>query len=186
MRDSEETPSSQQYGRQNSQQQGAPLDPSLSNNTTVVNDGYGRPSHDNTQQMHLVDSQQQAHQGLGSKIGGLLHGGSKQGGSKIEADARQNTARSDDSNSDNDNEHNPLLQRRMEDGTSMKHAYLNPVFYRDQPKLWIPRDRHGLSTEQVSSARGHGVDITDEDATIDEKAKVEIQRDTLPGQGFDP
>lgn len=78
------------------------------------------------------------------------------------------------------------LGRTLEDGTPMDKAYLNPVFYRDQPKLWLPRDELGISAEQVLKARAHGVDITDEDATVTPKGKIEIQRDTLPGQSFDP
>lgn len=81
---------------------------------------------------------------------------------------------------------NGLLSRTMQDGTPMSQAYLNPVFYRDQPTLWLPRDDLGISGEQVMLARSRGVDMTDLDATISPKGKVDIQRDTLPGQPFDP
>ncbi|KAK9898455.1 DUF221-domain-containing protein [Cystobasidium minutum MCA 4210] len=77
------------------------------------------------------------------------------------------------------------LARTMEDGTPMDKAYLNPIFYREQPTLWLPRDELGISNEQVLKASAHGVNITDHDATITQKGKIEIQRDTLPGQGFD-
>lgn len=82
--------------------------------------------------------------------------------------------------------HSSPLGKLMDDGTPMDKAYLNPVFYRDQPTLWIPRDEMGISAEQVIHARAHSVSITDEDATISPKGKIEIRRDTLPGQAFDP
>lgn len=81
---------------------------------------------------------------------------------------------------------NGILSRLMPDGTPMDKAYLNPIFYRDQPTLWLPRDELGISNEQVMNARMRGVDMTDGDATINQKGKVDIQRDTLPGQPFDP
>ena len=83
-------------------------------------------------------------------------------------------------------EANGILNRLMPDGTPMDKAYLNPIFYREQPTLWLPRDDLGISSEQVTNARSHGVDMTDGDATISAKGKVDIQRDTLPGQPFDP
>ncbi|KAK9898454.1 DUF221-domain-containing protein [Cystobasidium minutum MCA 4210] len=162
---------------------GAPLDPTVSNNTTVVN--QGRPSGDSGQ-MHLINSDgtgNSHHGGMLNKLSSTVHGDDKRGlkGSNFDTEPR-----SRDRSQDGERTGNPLLDRTMEDGTPMNYAYLNPAFYRDQPTLWLPRDNLGLSAEQVSKARSHGVDITDEDATMNEKAKIELQRDTLPGQDFDP
>lgn len=162
---------------------GAPLDSTVSTNTTVVNDG--RPSGEGGL-MHPVDHESGSgnnHSGMFNKLAHTVQGGDKKGlkGSNFDHEPRSGSRSQDGEHSGN-----PLLDRTLEDGTSMRHAYLNPAFYRDQPTLWLPRDQLGLSAEQVSKARSHGVDITDEDATVNEKGKIEIQRDTLPGQDFDP
>ena len=139
--------------------------------------------------MHLLGGNTTSHGGQGH------HGFINKLAQDVSGKEHQTTLRGSEfdraprSNSHNGSEGrsaNPLLNKTMDDGTSIKDAYLNPAFYRDQPMLWLPRDQLGLSAEQVSKARSHGVSITDEDATIDEKAKIEIQRDTLPGQDFDP
>lgn len=152
-------------------QSGAPLDSTVSNNTTVVNDG--RPSGDGGR-MHLLGSHTND-KGVAKEHQPYQQDNQFDG-------SRHNIGQDGDQHGSG----NPLLNRTMDDGTSIKEAYLNPAFYKDQPTLWLPRDQLGLSAEQVSKARSHGVDITDEDATIDQKAKIEIQRDTLPGQDFDP
>jgi hypothetical protein len=159
---------------------GAPLDPSVSNNTTVVNDG--RPSGEGGR-MHLLGSHN-TETGSNTKYAQDVSGKEQQ---RYQHGSEFDGSRRDDGQGGNQHgTGNPLLDRTMDDGTPIKHAYLNPVFYREQPMLWLPRDQLGLSAEQVSKARSHGIDITDEDATIDQKAKIEIQRDTLPGQDFDP
>jgi len=50
---------------------------------------------------------------------------------------------------------------------------------------WLPRDKLGLSQDAIRSARAKGIDATDEDAIINDKGKIEVFRDTLPGQSFD-
>lgn len=137
-------------GRADGSGAGAPLDASVSHNTTVV--GGGRPS------------------GELNTFGGATKS------SKLDSNIQQN----------GQNENRQHQHTFGDDNVPIEKAYLNPAFYRDQPMLWIPRDELGLSPEQISKARGHGVDITDDGATLDNKAKLELQRDTLPGQGFDP
>jgi hypothetical protein len=53
------------------------------------------------------------------------------------------------------------------------------------PQIWLPRDPLGLSDEAVKNARAHNISITDRDATIDDKGKVRISRDSIPGTEFD-
>jgi hypothetical protein len=65
-------------------------------------------------------------------------------------------------------------------------AFEHPALWRDQPTVWLPRDQLGLSKEAVERGRRRNILITDDDATIDEKAKVEITRDTVPGEDFNP
>ena len=66
-----------------------------------------------------------------------------------------------------------------------ENTFSHPALYREQPTVWLPRDNLGLSHEAVRRGRKHGVLITDDDATIDEKGKVDITRDTQPGETFD-
>lgn len=140
--------------------------------------------------MHLLGgshNDKTGHQGFINKFANDISGKEHQRTLKgSEFDTGPRSGSQDGHQGDDMRTGNPLLDRRMDDGTPIKHAYLNPVFYREQPTLWLPRDQLGLSAEQVQKARSHGVDITDEDATIDEKAKLKLQRDTLPGQDFDP
>lgn len=72
------------------------------------------------------------------------------------------------------------------DGGLNHNAFEHPALWRDQPTIWLPRDPLGLSQEAVSRARRRNVLITDDDATIDEKGKVDITRDTVPGEDFNP
>ena len=65
-------------------------------------------------------------------------------------------------------------------------AFEHPALWRDQPTVWLPNDQLGLSREAVERARRRNVLITDDDATIDEKGKVDISRDTVPGEDFAP
>jgi hypothetical protein len=65
-------------------------------------------------------------------------------------------------------------------------AFEHPALWRDQPTVWLPRDQLGLSKEAVERGRRRNILITDDDATIDEKAKVEITRDAVPGEDFNP
>jgi len=64
-------------------------------------------------------------------------------------------------------------------------TFMHPALYREQPTVWLPRDQLGLSREAVERARARGVQITDEDATIDNDGKIDIQTDELPGEDHD-
>ena len=65
-----------------------------------------------------------------------------------------------------------------------EHTFHHPALYRAQPTIWLPRDNLGISKEAVRNARARGIDITDQDADINEKGKVDIHRDTVPGLDF--
>ena len=46
--------------------------------------------------------------------------------------------------------------------------------------IWIPRDKFGLSRQEVEASRqevGEGLEMTDEGATIDDKGKIEWGND---------
>ena len=65
-----------------------------------------------------------------------------------------------------------------------EHTFHHPALYYGQPTIWLPKDKFGISEEAVRNARQRGIDITDEDAKIDDKGKIEIFRDTIPGTDF--
>ncbi|ODV94923.1 hypothetical protein PACTADRAFT_86113 [Pachysolen tannophilus NRRL Y-2460] len=54
-----------------------------------------------------------------------------------------------------------------------QNAYVNPAFSDPEPQIWVPRDNLGLSTIQIEKAKENGVFVTDENAAIDEKGKIE-------------
>ena len=67
-----------------------------------------------------------------------------------------------------------------------ENTFTHPALWREQPTVWLPRDQLGLSKEAVERARRRNVLITDENATIDEKGKVDISTDEVPGEDFQP
>ena len=50
---------------------------------------------------------------------------------------------------------------------------------------WIPQDKLGLSRDAIARANAKGIDMTDTDASINDKGKIEVSRGTLPGVDFD-
>lgn len=65
-------------------------------------------------------------------------------------------------------------------------AFRHPSLHRAQAYIWLPRDKLGLSQDAVERARRRNILITDEHATINEKGKVDIDTDELPGEDFKP
>lgn len=56
-----------------------------------------------------------------------------------------------------------------------EEAYLNPALSSAAPVVWLARDQYGLSRREVDDSRyqvGEGLEITDEDAWFDDKAKI--------------
>lgn len=51
-------------------------------------------------------------------------------------------------------------------------AYVNPIFTSKTPKLWIPRDKLGISKEEIKQNEATGFPTTDEGAEIDEHGKL--------------
>ncbi|KAJ4301600.1 hypothetical protein N0V90_003693 [Kalmusia sp. IMI 367209] len=58
-----------------------------------------------------------------------------------------------------------------------RKAYLHPAIVAEPPVIWLARDQLGVSAKEVSTLREtlgeHGVNVTDEDAIVNEKGKVE-------------
>ncbi|KAF2481033.1 hypothetical protein BDY17DRAFT_253762 [Neohortaea acidophila] len=50
----------------------------------------------------------------------------------------------------------------------LKKAYLQPTLTSKTPKLWIPRDRHGISQQEIELNEAAGIKTTDDGAEIDE------------------
>ncbi|KAJ7141508.1 phosphate metabolism protein-domain-containing protein, partial [Mycena epipterygia] len=57
-----------------------------------------------------------------------------------------------------------------------EHAFDHPSTYVDQPWIWMPKDRLGLSQLLVNDLHAVGVDASDVGAFIDEKGVVEVTR----------
>ncbi|KAF8070342.1 DUF221 family protein [Lyophyllum atratum] len=56
------------------------------------------------------------------------------------------------------------------------HAFDHPSTYVEQPWIWIPRDRLGLSEILTGDLKAVGVDASDVGASMDEKGIVEVTR----------
>lgn len=56
------------------------------------------------------------------------------------------------------------------------HGFDHPSTYAEQPWVWIPKDKLGMSQVLVRELRQSGVDASDEGASIDTKGTVEVQR----------
>lgn len=57
-----------------------------------------------------------------------------------------------------------------------EHAFDHPSTYVDQPWIWMPKDRLGLSQLLVDDLHAVGVDASDVGAVMDEKGVVEVTR----------
>jgi len=54
-------------------------------------------------------------------------------------------------------------------------AYLHPALSAETPIIWLARDEYGLSQQEVQGCRravGEGLEVSDEDAWVDEKGNV--------------
>jgi len=91
-------------------------------------------------------------------------------------------------------------------GRLNENAFEHPALWREQPtvcpyflacwydglilmfvlQVWLPRDPLNISQDAVRRARAKGILITDDDATLDNKGKVDISRETVPGEDFNP
>ena len=60
-----------------------------------------------------------------------------------------------------------------------RDAYFHPSITSTVPLLWVPRDPLGVSKQEVEHT-SRVIDITDEDAFIDEKGNVQWNSDTVP------
>lgn len=54
----------------------------------------------------------------------------------------------------------------------IRHAYDDPAVTDEEPHIWIARDPMGLSEIEKNKALKEGVDVTDENATFDDKGNV--------------
>lgn len=61
----------------------------------------------------------------------------------------------------------------------IKNAYLNPALTSKLPKIWIPRDAHGVSREEIAENEAAGLPTTDEGAELDEKGELQWDKDNF-------
>lgn len=71
------------------------------------------------------------------------------------------------------------------EGGLNERTFYHPALWKHQPTIWLVRDDVGISDEAIKNARAHGIDATNEDARFNEKGKIEILREDLPGNDFD-
>jgi len=73
----------------------------------------------------------------------------------------------------------PLLQSPVRPYTQQEHdeAYIHPAIISECPIVWIPRDKYGLSRQEVNATKqavgSNSLNITDEEAWFTEKGKIE-------------
>lgn len=56
-------------------------------------------------------------------------------------------------------------------------AYENPAFTSKTPKLWLPKDRAGVSQDEIRQNEEAGIPTTDEGAEFDEKGRLQYVQD---------
>ena len=73
----------------------------------------------------------------------------------------------------------PLLTSPVRPYTQQEHdeAYVHPAIISETPVVWIPRDKYGLSRQEVNASKqtvgSNSLTVTDEEAWFNEKGKIE-------------
>ena len=73
----------------------------------------------------------------------------------------------------------PLLNSPIRPYTQQEHdeAYIHPAIISETPVVWIPRDKYGLSRQEVNASKqtvgSNSLNITDEEAWFNEKGKID-------------
>ena len=73
----------------------------------------------------------------------------------------------------------PLLNSPIRPYTQQEHdeAYLHPAIISECPIVWVPRDKYGLSKQEVNATKqtvgSNSLTVTDEEAWFNEKGKIE-------------
>lgn len=73
----------------------------------------------------------------------------------------------------------PLLNSPIRPYTQQEHdeAYVHPAIISECPIVWMPRDRYGLSKQEIHASKqtvgSNSLTITDEEAWFNEKGKIE-------------
>jgi hypothetical protein len=73
----------------------------------------------------------------------------------------------------------PLLNSPIRPCTQQEHdeAYLHPAIISECPIVWVPRDKYGLSKQEVNATKqtvgSNSLTVTDEEAWFNEKGKIE-------------
>ncbi|KAI4717328.1 DUF221-domain-containing protein [Aureobasidium sp. EXF-10727] len=61
----------------------------------------------------------------------------------------------------------------------LEFAFQPPSLANEQQLVWIARDEYGLSSQEVAGCKEHEIPATDEEATVDEKAKVQWSQEKI-------
>lgn len=59
----------------------------------------------------------------------------------------------------------------------LAHAFENPAFTSKTPKLWLPRDKAGMSKVEIRENEEAGIQSTDDGAEIDENGRLQWDHD---------
>ena len=54
----------------------------------------------------------------------------------------------------------------------VKNAYLNPALTSKMPKVWIPKDRHGISAKEIEENKAIDISATDDGAELDKDGNL--------------
>jgi len=78
--------------------------------------------------------------------------------------------------------HDPSALREDSDAEPLKEediakAYVAPAMTSKTPKLWIPRDKLGVSKQEIEQNEAVGISTTDEAAEVDENGKLHWDHD---------
>jgi hypothetical protein len=61
----------------------------------------------------------------------------------------------------------------------LEYAFQPPSLANEQQLIWIARDEYGLSSQEVVGCKEFSIEATDEEATLDEKAKVQWSQERI-------
>ncbi|KAK6008183.1 hypothetical protein QM012_000086 [Aureobasidium pullulans] len=61
----------------------------------------------------------------------------------------------------------------------LEFAFQPASLANEQQIVWIARDEYGLSSQEVAGCKEHDIEATDEEATLDEKAKVQWSQERI-------
>lgn len=66
----------------------------------------------------------------------------------------------------------------------LDRAFDHPATYQGYDTVWLPEDPHGFYRDEVEATRSAGVNVSSDNAVMNEKGKVDVSR-APPGEDWD-